>query len=584
MNYGSVTYLPGVHRWRIVAEPHVKSRLKRVFPRVPQEAADSISLSATPENTRELRWFIQRYPMLVDQPERMADLADQHIRCENRVAALMAGHVPPPDIKLALPARAYQVFAAQLLAVKFGLLLADDVGLGKTVSAIAAMVDPEKLPALVVCPAHLTRQWKAELAEFAPQLRTAILRKGSVYDLAPRRRKKHEGQGELIPPALPDVIITSYHKLRGWAEHLNGQVKFVVFDECQQLRNPGTGIHDACKHVASGATYRLGLSATPIYNLGNEFHHVIDTLLPGALGDYQEFTREHCTSNGGEYRLTDPENFGAYLRREGIMLRRTRKDVGRELPPLTKVIHEIDADQSVLEAMSSDAITLAKVILSSNERHRGEKMQAAAEFDNLMRQATGIAKAPYVAEFVKLLLESGERIVLFGWHRAVYEIWMEALAAYNPVLYTGTESPAQKEESKRRFTEGDSRVMIISLRSGAGLDGLQHHCHIGVFGELDWSPGVHEQCMGRFDRDGQDEPSTAYFLTSTSGSDPVVCEVLGLKRTQIEGVRNPDTALAERVDTGENSIQRLAREFLAKKGIPLAETVTDLPERQAEPA
>jgi hypothetical protein len=67
-------------------------------------------------------------------------------------------------------------------------------------------------------------------------------------------------------------------------------------------------------------------------------------------------------------------------------------------------------------------------------------------------------------------------------------------------------------------------------------------------------------------RDGQDAPCAAYFLLSDSGADPIMAEVLGVKREQIEAVRNPDAALAERIDTGENNIRRLAREFLARSG------------------
>jgi SNF2 family DNA or RNA helicase len=109
-------------------------------------------------------------------------------------------------------------------------------------------------------------------------------------------------------------------------------------------------------------------------------------------------------------------------------------------------------------------------------------------------------------------------------------------------------------------------VLIISLRSGAGIDGLQGFCRTAVFGELDWSPGVHEQCVGRIHRDGQDDPCVAYFLVAEDGADPVMVDVLGIKREQIEGVRNPNRALVERVDTGENNIRRLAREFLKKRG------------------
>ena len=56
-----------------------------------------------------------------------------------------------------------------------------------------------------------------------------------------------------------------------------------------------------------------------------------------------------------------------------------------------------------------------------------------------------------------------------------------------------------------------------------------------------------------------------------------MAEVLGMKRDQIEGVRNPDMALAERIDTGENSIRRLARELLARRGEQLpADNVVSL--------
>lgn len=565
-SYGTVNYTERF--WLIQGEPFVRARLKRVFPRVPQHAAKHISISTTPENTRELAWFLERYPMDVDRRDIMDRLAAHHRDSESKLADLMAGHVTPIDIRLARPAREYQAFAAQMLELKGGYLLADDLGLGKTVSAICGMVRAENLPVVVVCPAHLPRQWRAMIKEFAPDLTTHILKKGQPYDLMPRKRST---QIELIQPRLPDVIITSYHKLRGWAETLHGFAKYVVFDECQALRSPSTEIYRAAAHLSAGAARRLGLSATPIYNYGHEFYHVINAIIPEALGEYDEFVREWCgASVDGKARLADAKEFGAYLRREGIMLRRTRADVGRELPDLSKIVHEIEADEKALDALHSDAISLAKIVLRHNEQFRGEKMQAAGEFDALMRQATGIAKAPYVAEFVKLLLDSGEPIVLFGWHRAVYNIWMEALAEHKPVLYTGSESANQKAEAVASFLSGEARVLIMSLRSGAGVDGLQGYCNTVVFGELDWSPGVHEQCIGRVHRDGQDAPCAAYFLVSDSGADPIMAEVLGVKREQIEAVRNPDSAMAERIDTGENNIRRLAREFLARRGVSVA--------------
>jgi SNF2 family DNA or RNA helicase len=558
---GNIRYEKGF--WCVECEPHIRARLKRVFPRAPAWATKVIKISDTPENCRDLEWFLQRYPMNVPKMTMLKRQANNHRDLEIRLSDLLEHRRPAGAIDLALPPRAYQVAAADHLEIKRGLLLADDLGLGKTVSAICPMAKADNLPAVVVCPAHLPRQWEKEIHRFLPKLNVHRIRRGKPYDLI----KRHGGQRDLWPDHLPDVIIISYHMLRGWADTLAKFTRYAIFDECQQLRRDGTGIAEACKLLAGKSSLRLGLSATPIYNYGSEFFYVIDTLLPDALGSREEFVREWCLpAPGGNSRLSDTEDFGSYLRREGIMLRRTREEVGRELPELTRVAHTIDCDLNVINSVASDAINLARIILSHNERFKGEKMQSAGEFDNLMRQATGIAKAPYVAEFVRMLLESGEKVVLFGWHREVYRIWMEKLRPFNPVMYTGSESPVQKNASVEAFKKGDSKLFIMSLRSGAGVDGLQDCAKVAVFGELDWSPGVHEQCMGRLHRDGQKDPVIAYYMISEEGADPIMAEVLGVKREQIEGVRNPGGELIERIETGKDSIQKLARELLERRG------------------
>lgn len=579
MNYGAVRYHGA--GWVVTCEPQVRARLKRVFPRVPQHAAEHLLLSASPENSRELSWFLTRYPMSITEGDRslMDTLANQHVEMETSLQELLAGRTPIPQFELAKPPRDYQRYAAAQMAIRGGLLLADDLGLGKTVTGICPMAEPANLPAVVVYPAALPNHWPDKLAEFAPALRVHRIRKGKPYPLVRQR-------GQRLPDlwdTIPDVILVSYHMLRGWAETLGELVQYAVFEECQQLRSPGTDIYSAALYLAKRARLRMGLTATPIYNYGTEFFHVVNPLIPDCMGTYDEFVREWCiTAPGEKARLKDAEQFGTYLRREGIMLRRTRKEVGRELPALSKVPYEIEADERVLDNIAGDAAALAKVILSANERYRGEKMQAGGEFDRLVRQATGIAKAPHVAEFVRLLVQSGQQVLLFGWHREVYAIWKDKLAEYNPVMYTGSESPSQKQAAKDAFIAGESKVMLISLRAGAGIDGLQHVSSTVVFGELDWSPGVHEQCIGRVHRDGQTEPVMAYFLISDNGSDPIVAEVLGVKREQIEGVRNPGEHLVERIDTGENQLRRLAAEFLKSHGLAAAVDSTVVPLRARE--
>ena len=270
----------------------------------------------------------------------------------------------------------------------------------------------------------------------------------------------------------------------------------------------------------------------------------------------------------GYSKIAEPAAFGTYMRESGLMLRRTRADVGREIPPVTKVHHPIDSDAEALDRVSASCAELARTILKQGESTRGEKMHAAEEFSNRLRQATGIAKAPYVADFVRLLVESGEKVVLYGWHREVYSIWLEKLADLKPVMYTGSESAAEKERSKQAFVDFDAKVLIMSLRAGAGLDGLQSTCRTAVFGELDWSPAVHEQAIGRIARDGQPDPVVAYFLVADHGADPIIVDVLGLKREQLDGVREVDGELVERLEVDGDRIKRLAEAYLVQRGIP----------------
>jgi len=165
------------------------------------------------------------------------------------------------------------------------------------------------------------------------------------------------------------------------------------------------------------------------------------------------------------------------------------------------------------------------------------------QFDLRLRQATGVAKAPHVADFVRMLLQTEDKVVLWGWHRAVYAIWLERLADYKPVLYTGTESPTQKAESHAAFVKGESRVLVMSLRSGQGINGLEEVCNDGVFGELDWSPEVHWQCLGRLRRGRQRKTVRGWYLLSEDGSDPFIADVLEVKRQQGEPIANPDRPL-----------------------------------------
>lgn len=568
-SFGTLDFAKG--QWLVEAEPHVALRLKRLFPKISRRSHGVLRISDSVETARELEWFSLRYPLTPARPDvaaRLTERAAAHRDTESLVDALLAGRKVGSAFPLALPPRDYQRVAADLALATGGLLVADDLGLGKTCVAIAALTDPRARPALVVTLTHLPGQWQDEIRKFAPQLTTHVLKKGTPYDIAKPKRSR---AGQLaLTSELPDVIITNYHKMSGWAETLAPVIRGIVFDEAQELRRGTESAKGtAAAHLAANCFTRIGLTATPIYNYGSEIWELMNIIRPGALGTSAEFREEWC--GGYSEKVSDPKVFGSFLRSAGYMLRRTRADVGRELPPLTNVVHHVECDSQHLERVETAATELARVILTENPTGHGEKFRAAEELSNLVRQATGIAKAPYVAAVVSMLVESGQRVVLYGWHREVYSIWLERLKQWRPAMYTGSESVPQKEEAKRRFISGETPILIMSLRSGAGLDGLQGTCSSVVFGELDWSPGVHEQCVGRVHRDGQEQPVMAYYLVADEGSDPIVMDVLGVKSGQIAGVRDPDDDTVKKLEVGGGHVRQLAAAYLEKRRPEAAE-------------
>jgi SNF2 family DNA or RNA helicase len=543
--------------WTVQCEPHVAIRIKRVFPRANHHRRGQIVLTDTPEVARDLEWFLGRFPMEIDErsTSRLDTQANQHRLTEESMERILSGERLPFELEPAREPRDYQVQAADLCSTTGRLLCADDLGLGKSFAGLLLLRNPDALPALVVCQAHLPEQWLDELEASFPTLLGHVIRTTKVYDPVEKRGVDRD----------PDVLISTYHKLDGWRNHLAGRIRTIIFDECQELRRADSAKYAAAGHIADEATYRMGLTATPVYNYGGEIHNIFQIIAPDELGSRGEFEREWgLAMRSGHLGVREPSALGHYLRDQGLMLRRTRREVQRELPEVVRVVHSIDSDEEVVDELTGKAIDLARLIVSSPNRK--QVWEASGRFDAEMRQATGIAKAPYVADFVKMLLESEEPVVLFGWHREVYDIWGGRLEEHNPILYTGSESPRQKQRAKASFLEGHSNLLIMSLRSGAGLDGLQERAHVAVFGELDWSPGIHDQCIGRLHRDGQDESVVSYFLVSDQGADPLMAQVLNLKRQQGEQIRDPDVEVLQAADTTGDRVRRLAEDFLRKQG------------------
>lgn len=548
--FGSLTYMKTTNKWLFdEIEPHVMIKLKSIFKKIPRTEISPFELNHSREFALDLHWFIQRYPLSISSEdlEFLSNQKQEQLSFIASMEELLSPQFAPKPFDLKKPLRHYQALAVELFLRGRHLLIGDVVGLGKTVDAIGAWTDPSTRPAAVVVQTHLPDQWDEKIEEFS-NLKTHIVRGGPVYQL---------------PPA--DVYIFKYSQLHKWVDVFGqGFIKSVVFDEIQELRKDESAKYRAAEILARSTSGVLGLSATPIFNYGSEIWNIMNIIKEGCLDTKEAFMREWC---GGGLRgiVTDTKALGTFLRENHLFLRRTREEVGMELPPVNTIVETVEYDHEEVDRVSDLAATLAVKVMRGSYYESG---QAARELDIMLRQVTGVSKAKQVAQYVRMLVETGESVLLAGWHRDVYDIWNRELSDLNPVMYTGSESPAQKKKAKDDFMTGAAKLMMISLRSGVGLDGLQKKGSIVVFGELDWSPAIHEQVIGRLNRDGQENQVTAIFLVSNGGSDPGIVEMLGLKSSQASGILDPLLG-AQIQHKDESRIKELARKYLKSRGISI---------------
>jgi len=526
--FGTLEYDNYYDRWLLKGEPCVIEMAKRLFPGCDGKGAGMAKFKNTKRINGDLNWLMQRYPLKILNQEKWGQSYQEAVdHVIKRQDLLKQPQKVNPPLEFIGELMEFQKEGLAYLLHNRHMLLADEMGLGKTPMAIAFLAATNSYPALLVVPPHLILNWKKELNKFV-KLPKAV---STLFD--DNEEQIHVIKG-LKPYKLPEasIYIIHYLLLRGWKTVLpEAGFKAVIFDEIQELRHSGTDKYSAASLVADNCSNVIGLSGTPIYNRGGEIWNVINIIEYHCLGDWDSFTREWCSGYGTDI-VRKPDLLGDYLKREGLLLRRLKEQVLKELPPKRRVVQAVDFDTGTYGNLIQSAVNKAQDLDKISDYF--EKGRVTRDIVNETRQAIGIAKASYVTAFVKMLLEAGERVLLFAYHHKVFDIYMEDLDDFNPVRITGLETGAEKEKSVEAFMADKTNICIISMRAGQGLNLQKANCV--VFGELDWSPAVHGQCEDRAHRIGQKDSILCYYLVAENGTDETIQEFLGLKVSQFIGI------------------------------------------------
>ncbi len=441
-------------------------------------------------------------------------------------------------------------------------LLADEVGLGKTIEAALIMnrlLHTERIDrCLVVAPEALTVQWLGELWRKYHQVFT-LLDSARLEDVA-----RDFGAG-FNPFDTHRRAVIALETLTARPELTRQAVKaaidLLVVDEAHRLRrrpgHPGEPPYRAVAPIAALGRHVLLLSATPLEDDANGFFRLLQLLRPEAFPEGMDVGARlgsgvplpPCTSS---------------TRRVDIGGLPPRMPVAIDLPPAASVPGVAGADQSGTPASAVMRVLQARMTnpggghqdsLSrqrSLDRLRRALASGAAlkavlgpEETELREHAQAMDRADPRLEW--LLTHAGgwrrqnERTLVFVAHRETLEMLRDALSARAQLasgVFHEELSAARRDTEVARFRADTGPSILVSTEAGGEGRNFEF-CHRLVLYDLPWKPSVVEQRIGRLDRIGRRIPVEIIYFRPASGigGDVVrLFERLGLFREPMAGI------------------------------------------------
>jgi SNF2 family DNA or RNA helicase len=410
-----------------------------------------------------------------------------------------------------------------------GACLADDMGLGKTIQALAVLTDrAQQGPALVVAPASVCRNWRAETEKFAPALRPVLFGEG-------------DREAMIVEAGPGDLVIVTYDLMTREHDHfVKKTFATVILDEAQAIKNRATKRSETAMQLQ--ADFRMILTGTPLENHLGELWNLFQFINPGLLGTIEQFN-EQFTLPIEKYR---DEERREQLRKlaQPFILRRRKDEVLKELPEKTEVTLTVELppeERAFYEALRRSAIE--KLTADTDAKGGEQHLRILAELMRLRRAAchprlvdenagfTSSAKLRLFAEIVEELLDNGHKALVFSQfvgHLKILEAYLrEKKISYQ---YLDGQTPLPKRQERiEAFQAGEGDLFLISLKAGGvglNLTAADYVIHTDPW----WNPAVEDQATDRAHRIGQEKPVTVYRLVAENTIEEKILQLHEQKR------------------------------------------------------
>jgi superfamily II DNA or RNA helicase len=423
-------------------------------------------------------------------------------------------------------------------------LLADEVGLGKTIEAGMVLKEyvlrgmAERI--LILVPAALVGQWRDEMqGKFGLECATShdsLLRTDPVRfwtqprviaSIAAARRQEHAG---ILSGLSYDAV---------------------VVDEAHHLRDQSSASYRLVNSLQK--RFLLLLSATPVQNNLLELYNLLTLLKPGIFRTQKEFRSLYMTP-GKPREPANRERLHDLMR--GVMVRNTRALAALRLPRRNAATWRIAPGEDEAACYRDLSVLAREAATGAQQRFAVQHLLAAAGSSPpaaaaaLARFVTHCPEDPrWAALYVRyralstgakaeallrlLAQNPAEKKMVFVHHRESIGLLADLLRRHETTfaLFDGTMSGSAKDAAVEAF-RAEVPVLLCSESGGEGRN-LQF-CNTLINFDIPWNPMAIEQRIGRIDRIGQTREVFVFNLVATGTIEDEVLRILDEKINMFE--------------------------------------------------
>lgn len=476
----------GLKRW-VFSEPIFVQLLKERFPNVVIDKAVETQCAA------ELKW-------MSEDEKRQQKLSDIEKKTDTtfNVKGLKMDMYP------------YQKVGVEFLTESGGrALIADAMGLGKTIQAIAFCKHKEFKRVLVVCPASVKFSWENEVKKWTRLTSKIIDSKTKLHEI----------------PADTIFWIINYDILKKFKDELlKTRFDAIVGDEAHMIKNPQAIRTKVFRMVAKEIPNVVLLTGTPLLSRPVELFSLLNIIDPKNWSSYYEYVKRYCGAYQDRFGLnvSGASNIEElHTRIKKYFLRREKTEVLKELPPKNRIDVPVQLAPDALKEYE-----IAEKDLAVYLRHYAGKQPAAIAKTlgaeklarlNVLRMLNALGKVPMALELIESIIESGEKVLVFS--SFVDPLNQMALKFKDKaVMITGQTPVEDRGNIVKKFQEDPNVQVFLGGIKSAGVGITLTAASNVLFLDYSWNPADHQQAEDRAHRPGQEAALLNIYTLFSKGT------------------------------------------------------------------